>query len=456
MFFFNRKSLIILLLFLLSCSVRSFCQPQNICSFAAGYENTHIGGNVNFTFHYQPVKSWYVYAGMKYLINDYKIPLLAKTYEDFNSPFAGYRTMYAGNLREHAGLKGGVEKHFQFKNYPNMQWYVFYDLQYTKALYSTLGYVAATAFAPAAVQVYKHGPAVTYEHILGAGITCNLAGNFYYKAFAGLSETYWSIARVDNAPGHFKIYDGALKESGRGKILGVGIGYNLGRNAPKNIHAGKHGDANAYTRHKKEKIPGPFNSLSVEYNNVHSGANFNLTYHHPVAQNWYWVLGGKYLINVPGREPDVYVTSSFKNIGAKHFSDRFGINAGMEKVFPMGRNNNTELYTFLNLQLTRANIQFINYKSIDSLVSNLDYYYHNIESHGPVYLIETYLGMGFRTKLTPKLSMKIFGGVGPVYFTTKKYDANNGTTMDDNNQFTIGRMYGIGLEYRLKMKRKDS
>ena len=186
------------------------------------------------------------------------------------------------------------------------------------------------------------------------------------------------------------------------------------------------------------------NHIGLEYNNVHAGSNVSVTYHHDLNHGWSIYGGIKYIIIVPVRQASTHATPFFKNMYPNTLAQYLGPKLGVEKSFSLGKANNTSLYTFADFQLTRSLVHFLRIKT-DSLYPQ--YQYVEDVWHGPATLYELYIGIGVKTHILPRLSIKFFAGAGPVFFSTTKYDATHNTYVDHSTQAAFGRMYGLGVEY---------
>lgn len=103
------------------------------------YNETVIGKNVNLTFRHEIASKFSVYGGIKYHINAnwYKsdiVPLRNSTPDEH----VYFARVDATKLREHFGVKLGLEKAFYIKN-SNTEWFIFYDFQYTKPNFDIMG-----------------------------------------------------------------------------------------------------------------------------------------------------------------------------------------------------------------------------------------------------------------------------------------------------------------------------
>ncbi|MEO6831146.1 MAG: hypothetical protein ABI378_02745 [Chitinophagaceae bacterium] len=196
-----------------------------------------------------------------------------------------------------------------------------------------------------------------------------------------------------------------------------------------------------------QKTPLFTRALSLEYDDVSVGRNFNLTYHHAVSKTWALYGGIKYHINRFGT-PDNQHNTFIKRFYAEKQIQHFGLKLGLEKA--IYRSATAELYAYYDFQFTRAIIRHTDYSpyGIDSAGTYL--YTYGTFLFGPINTYENTFGVGTRFKLTDKLFIKGFISGGAMLLTFKMNDFDHKTALVGNSDFEFIRMFGAGIEYKLR------
>ena len=233
-------------------------------------------------------------------------------------------------------------------------------------------------------------------------------------------------------------------------MFGLGLEYNL-RTAAQTT------DSRKRKRKGKEEIS--FRSLSLSYDDLQTGRNFNIVYRTPLKGNTY-IYGGIKL-NMGSRFYSDYALMGhnyyFKQFRPAGIGERFGLKAGLEHYVSLP-NSKVKLFGFYDFQLMRATV-----KNLDTLYR---FYSGNLHSgarigkeredeahpvyrpYGPVFAFENYAGAGLLLPLTGKLHFRIQGGVGLNYYLGPEKDDWGREWKAD--RLELSRMFGLGLQYSLK------
>ncbi len=190
------------------------------------------------------------------------------------------------------------------------------------------------------------------------------------------------------------------------------------------------------------------NALSLEYNDVSIGRNFNFTYHHGLTKTWFVYGGIKYHVNRIGT-PDNQHNTFTKRFYAEKQAQHFGFKLGIEKA--IYRSPTAELFGFYDFQFTRAIIRHTDYSPVGYDTSGNVLYTYGTFLFGPINAYENTFGLGARFKLTNKLFLKGFISGGAMLLTYNMNDFDHHTALSGSGtDLEFIRMFGVGIEFKLK------
>lgn len=413
---------------------------------AIQYDDVSVGRNINITYHQGLRKGWYLYGGFKYHIN-------SKYYRnDWEHYTPYYKGTYAESIDEHFGAKLGLEKMIWQPN-PNIVFSAFYEIQYTKGVFNNR-YLKWGRRANGTWELITGdidlSSLQSFENNIGLVAHIKISNRLLFRLQAGIGLSYLrtgdSTIKADLSGGKLPL---PLPLS---RMFGFGFEYNLHNTAEAP-------NGNSKKRRKKEEMHLP--SLSLGYDDLQTGRNFNIVYRTPLRNNTY-IYGGLKL-NMGSHFYSDYTLMGhnyyFKQFRPDNISQRFGIKAGLEHYVALPHSR-AKLFGFYDFQVMRAAV-----KNLDTLYR---FYSGSLRAwspfiqerkenahpvyrpYGPVTAFENYAGAGLLLPLAEGLNFRIQGGVGLNYYLGPKNDDWGREWKADRVE--LSRMFGLGLQYNLRKR----
>lgn len=189
-----------------------------------------------------------------------------------------------------------------------------------------------------------------------------------------------------------------------------------------------------------QKAPLFTKAVSLEYNDVTVGRNFNLTYHHALSKAWALYGGIKYHVNRTGT-PDNQHNTFTKRFYADKAIQHFGIKLGLERT--IYRSATAELFGYYDFQFTRAIIRHTDYSPVGYDSSGNVLYTYGTFLFGPISAYENTFGVGARFKLSEKIFIKGFISGGAMFLSYQMNDPDHKTALSGTGKdFEAIRMFG--------------
>jgi hypothetical protein len=444
------RRLLLNIFLLLQVSVTSG-QSTETPALAVGYDDVSTGRNLYLTYHRELSHKWQVYGGIKYFLN-------SRNYKNVHSvatPF--FKEFYSSKPIEKAGLKLGLQR-LVWQQDRRLNLSAFYELQRTRAtIYS------GTKYWFSSNHYFEEGAASTitaWENTIGLAANIRINNNIDFRSQAGIGfNLFYNSRRAD-------WLERTANNFAFTRMFSFSLMYRLrSPEHPLDITA--------------PLLPAR-RSLALSFDNIQTGRNLNITYHHALNEHHSIYGGIKVLINSHlfddhTRMGDAYY---FKQFRAEGMSQHLGIKAGYEYGLSIPRSN-LYVFGFFDLQLSKATVrnlvQLVEFNSgINRSTSPLGHVGQVIyrapssidhgpsyRYYGPVTAIENYIGLGARMGLTSRLQLCIQAGVGcNLYSGPARYDPYYIYYQDmsfkqmkdipfDAPASELSKMFSLGIDYAL-------
>jgi hypothetical protein len=418
---------------------------------ALSYDDVNTGRNLNLAVHYPFSRTWNIYGGLKYLINSpyYK--------NDYSLRTSYFKEFYTHSFSEHWGAKAGLEKTLLQLN-TNSSFFAFYDFQFTAA--SILN-VNKTFYSDTNVYQELHNlPIKVYENVLGVGMRFTVSENFVFCLQGGVGVNFYrrrgtSMPPID--PGY---------NWNRTRMFAFGLRYNLDKQVK---------NKNKSVRKKEKEVLISHNYLSIHYDDIQTGRNFNINYgcglgvHTQIYAGLKYGINSKLYVDYTRMEESYY----FKQFRSSNLTQHLGLKFGVEQHYTVPKSN-IQLFGFYDVQVMRCDVKSLaalaTFSSGESRADGIggsqtpeEKYYAMFKTYGPVTALENYIGAGVKMAITPEINFRVQGGVGyNFYFGPdhyNPYDVLYEPFHYENKPWTaqkseISRMFSLGLEYKLGKKSK--
>lgn len=187
-------------------------------------------------------------------------------------------------------------------------------------------------------------------------------------------------------------------------------------------------------------------SIGLAYHDIGIGRNYNLTYTQPLGKGWAWYGGLSWFSKPAMRDKEQH--AYYKRFFPQKNSEYVGFRTGIEKILPINLAQGAALLAFYDLQLNHGH--FIRYGTVAFIDANGNAQTRNESGfRGPITTMGSTLGLKARFQLKNNLSFMVQAGGGvDVFYRLPRHKINS--QMIRSSEYELSRMFGVGLEYRLK------